>query len=132
MTQLMTVMIVDENTVMREKIAGLLSRLDGVDAVSQLSTPGKLAQAVDEMRPQIILLDAGIVCREQESIRGVQQKFQELRIIALTENDSEFFERSGAASQIRIDGVIKKQDVFDSIKVFVEGLQAQGNGRPQP
>jgi DNA-binding NarL/FixJ family response regulator len=129
--QLMKVMIVDENKVMREKIAGLLSRIDGIDAVSQLSTFGKLEQAVQEMRPQIILLDAGIVCREKGRIHNLQRNNKGMKMILLTEDDKEFFERGGAASEIRIDGVFKKQDVFDSMKNFVDGLETRDNGNPQ-
>ena len=132
MTQLIKVMVVDENAVMREKIAGLLSRLDGIDAVSQLSAIGKLEQAVMDMRPQFILLDAGIVCRDKGIIHDLQQENKEMKIVVLTEDGSEFFDRGGAASQIRIDGVIKKQDVFDEMKSFVEELQTRDNGRLQP
>ena len=119
----MNVMIVEENTVMREKIAGLLSRIEGIDAVCQLSTFGKLDRAVEGMKPDIILLDAGIVCREWEKIFELQRINKGMRFIALTENDKNLFERGNAASEIKFDVVMNKWDVFDRMKGFIEGLR---------
>jgi len=125
--RMMNVVIIEKNAVMREKIAELLYRIDGIGAISQLSNGGRLADLMLDNPPQIILLDAGLAYSEQDNLMFLKHASKDTRIIALAEDDRELFVLTGAVEKVRIDDVIMKKDVFDTVSGLVRKMTARDN-----
>lgn len=125
MTQQMKVMIVEDNAVMREKIADLLLRIEGVDTVVQLSGSAKLADYMKGDPPRIILMDAGVAYREQDNLAFLKHSDKKTRIIALAEDDRELFVLTGVVEKIRVDDVIMKKDVYGEVRGLVRKMAAR-------
>lgn len=53
----MDVLIVDDSSVIRERLAGLLSEIDGVRVVGEAETPGEALEAAERFNPDVVLLD---------------------------------------------------------------------------
>ena len=53
----MNVLIVDDSSVIRERLAGLLSELEGVHVVGEAETPEEAIAAAERLSPDVVLLD---------------------------------------------------------------------------
>ena len=114
------VLVVDENNAMREKIAGLMSRIEGIDAVSQLSDGGKLEDYMKQSAPRIILIDMGVAYREQNRLAAIRRANPDISIIVLIEKGEELFTHTGIGERIGVSRVLPKKDVFSGIQEFLQ------------
>jgi DNA-binding NarL/FixJ family response regulator len=54
------VLLADNSTLVRERLASLLSELDGIEAVRQASTAGETLGNLQELRPDVVILDVNL------------------------------------------------------------------------
>ncbi len=53
----MDVLIVDDSLVIRERLVGLLSELEGVRVIGEAETPDEAIAATEQLNPDVVLLD---------------------------------------------------------------------------
>jgi len=53
----LNVVIADDSPLVRERLAVLLSELDGIDLVGQAGTGDETLQAVERLKPDVLILD---------------------------------------------------------------------------
>ena len=100
-----SILVVEENNILREKLAGLLSRRGNVELVTQMSNSDHLFSAACTLRPDMIVADAALartnrrlICRIKQEMPGTcvilysssdlsdcQDQFQGLGIAAFTD-----------------------------------------------
>lgn len=57
MKKTLNVLIADDSPIVRERLAALLLELDGIELVGQAGTAGETLQAVERLKPDVLILD---------------------------------------------------------------------------
>ncbi len=111
------VLIAENDDFLREKIAGVLSRLECISAVSQVSDMTTLAAMVDKYAPSIILVDLKLASGNKTLINELRRKHEEMRIYFMNENDTKL----PCAEKIDgADGCFFKQNIVSEVHNLIE------------
>ncbi len=86
-------LLVDDHAVVRSGLRMLLGSERDVEIVGEASTASEALQAVDHLRPDVILMDIGLPDMSGiEATREIKKKFPNVAIVALTiHEDEEYF-----------------------------------------
>jgi len=86
-------LLVDDHAVVRSGLRMLLGSERDVDIVGEASTASEALQAVDQLKPDVILMDIGLPDMSGiEATREIKKKFPKVAIVALTiHEDEEYF-----------------------------------------
>ena len=107
------VLVVDDHTLVRQGIVGLLQSKPDIEVVGQAGSAAEATAAVAEVRPDVVLMDITMPgVGGLSGTRAIRERFPEVQVVILTIHDREdyLFEalRSGAAGY-----VLKGADVQD-------------------
>lgn len=116
--------IVDDHEVVREGLAAVLARQSGFEVVAQADSGAEALQAVDRLRPDLVVLDLGLpdiagieLCRE------FRARYPDMRVVILTGSDEE--DNVLSAVIAGANGYLLKQssirEVVKAIGVVAEG-----------
>ncbi|MFQ5861210.1 MAG: response regulator [Dehalococcoidia bacterium] len=119
-----TVLLVDDHTVLRESTHRLLAEIPDIEVVGEAADSEQALALAELYRPQVVLLDiklqrgSGI-----EIARELRSRLPEARILALTGYDAEPYVRAMLA--LGVQGYLLKdtsfQEVVDAIRTVYEG-----------
>jgi two-component system, NarL family, response regulator NreC len=86
-------LLVDDHAVVRSGLKMLLGSERDVDIVGEAGTAAEALQAVDQSKPDVILMDIGLPDMSGiEATREIRKKFPKVAIVALTiHEDEEYF-----------------------------------------
>ena len=86
-------LLVDDHAVVRSGLRMLLGSERDVDIVGEASTAAEALQAVDQSKPDVILMDIGLPDMSGiDATREIKKKFPKVAIVALTiHEDEEYF-----------------------------------------
>jgi DNA-binding NarL/FixJ family response regulator len=112
----MKVLIVDDSSVIRGRLVGLLAEIDGVIVVGEAETPREALKLIKLLVPDIVLLD--IRLREGNGIEVLQQvkllypgvvvivltnyPYPQYRVVSATMGADHFFHKSNELSQVMV------------------------------
>jgi len=84
------VMLVDDHAVVRKGMRALLDREAGIDVVGEAETGEQAVQAVERLRPNVILMDLEMPgCGGIEATRQISGEHPDIRIVVLTSHAAE-------------------------------------------
>jgi AmiR/NasT family two-component response regulator len=116
------IIIVEENGSLRERLSNLISSMSHVSGVTQLSHCQWLVDTVSRVKPQYVLVDMKLALESKNALTAIRSMSPDTTIIALTENDTEMFERVGLSSMINVDRLVKKKRLADGISSFTRDV----------
>lgn len=119
-----TVLIVDDHTLVRDGIRSLLELCDDFEVVGEAADGKEALEKVKELAPEVVLMDLAMpVMTGLEATRRIRKEFPETKILALTQyDDSEYVVpviRAGAL------GFVTKMGAFSEL---VSAIQAVHKG----
>lgn len=83
-----TVMIVDDHTLVRDGIRALLELVDDFEVVGEAANGKEACEKVRELTPDVVLMDLAMpVMNGLEAIRRIRKEFRPAKIIAVTQHD---------------------------------------------
>lgn len=83
-----TVLIVDDHTLVRDGIRSLLELITDVEVVGEASNGKEALEKVKELQPEIVLMDLAMpVMTGLEATRRIHKQFPEVKVLALTQYD---------------------------------------------
>ena len=118
------VMIVDDQTLVREGISMLLSLCQDIELVAEASNGEEAVSLTEEKKPDVILMDIKMpVMNGVKATKIIKRKYPNIKILILTTfKDDEFiFEalKNGADGYILKD--VKSDKIIESIKTVYSG-----------
>ena len=124
----LNVLVVDDNRVIRDAVAALLSKEEGVQVVAATSLGSETLERIEQARPDLVLLPA-LGTRTVELTRAITRRFNGIRVVVfgikeLPEVVTEMIE-AGAAGYVREDASV------DEFREVVR-LAARGEARVAP
>ena len=119
-----TVLIVDDHTLVRDGIRSLLELCDDFEVVGEAADGKEALDKVKELAPEVVLMDLAMpVMTGLEATRRIRKEFPETKVLALTQyDDSEYVVpviRAGAL------GFVTKMAAFSEL---VSAIQAVHKG----
>ena len=119
-----TVLIVDDHTLVRDGIRSLLELCDDFEVVGEAADGKEALEKVKELAPEVVLMDLAMpVMTGLEATRRIRKEFPETKVLALTQyDDSEYVVpviRAGAL------GFVTKMGAFSEL---VSAIQAVHKG----
>jgi len=124
----LNVLVVDDNRVIRDAVAALLLKEEGVQVVATTGLSSETLERIEQGRPDLILLPA-LGTRTVELTRAITRRFNGIRVVVfgikeLPEAVTEMIE-AGAAGYVREDASV------DEFREVVR-LAARGEARVAP
>ena len=124
----LNVLVVDDNRVIRDAVAALLLKEEGVQVVAATSLGSETLERIEQARPDLVLLPA-LGTRTVELTRAITRRFNGIRVVVfgikeLPEAVTEMIE-AGAAGYVREDASV------DEFREVVR-LAARGEARVAP
>jgi len=78
------IMFIEDNRILRENIASMFKKRPDMHVVGNISSVEKILQRIDELKPDIILID--LILANQDSlqlVKLIRKQFQEIKIIVM-------------------------------------------------
>lgn len=134
MENVITVFLADDHTMVREGLASLVARDPGVSVVGQCGDGLSVLPSVQQLRPQIVILDISLpglngldICRE------LNRKFSKTNVLILSMHDNEQF--IARALEYGASGYLLKESAADqlleALKTIARGELYLGPGIPK-
>lgn len=91
------ILVVEERHMLREKISGVLSRMDNVGFVIQTSDMRKMSASFNKCVPDIILIEIGLAKDIGRELEKLRQMKTDLKIVMFADEKTEEYEKAAAA-----------------------------------
>ena len=111
-THMVSIILLEPNVLLKEKIAGVLARNERVWCVVQVNSRADLTRAVDQLYPDFILADM-VALKGTTSVQILGWRMRCSRLFALVDTFSEQYERE--AVRLGFHGLIEKSHVEDEM-----------------
>jgi DNA-binding NarL/FixJ family response regulator len=128
-TKSVSILLAEPNLLLKEKIAGVLARHEGVWCVVQVSRKLELVRAVARLSPDFILADLPLLM-DPETIEILRVFGESARIFALVDTSSGPYSNLGL--RLGLDGLIEKSRVGERIFREIEQLRAEREAADAP
>lgn len=124
------ILVVEDNRLMRDSLARLLSAYPDVEVVSAVDSGSAAAQQVHERKPQVVLLDAALPGGESRSfLSNLKTNMPDAKVLVMdfvpAQQDVDQFIDGGA------NGFIMKDETADDIVKAIRSV-ASGTDLPPP
>lgn len=116
MSRTYSVLLAEPNSLLREKMAGVLTRNRTFWCVILVEGRGNLARATAQAQPDFILADL-IVLKDPELQKYLRRTSADSRIIALV--DSKLEPYMEAARELGLDGIVERGRTGEEIRTIV-------------
>lgn len=118
------VLICDDQDLVREGLQAILSTAPGVEVVGEASDGSEAVDAVERLRPDVVLMDLKMPGRDGvAATRDIAARFEDVRVLVLTTYDAPEWVadaiKAGAAGYLLKD--TPRNQLIDAIKGTVEG-----------
>lgn len=117
-----TVLVVDDHTIMREGIRSLLSAYDDIEIIGE-ATDGKAAiEKATELVPDVVLMDIAMPGMDGlEATRNIRAQVPETKVIMLTQYDDK--EYTQLSHQIGAAGYVPKRALAKELVSVIRAVQ---------
>lgn len=107
-------LVIEQNNTLREKIAGMLSRLDAVEAVCQIRDLNSLDQVLNDFHAHVVLLDMAQALEHEDVVRNSLNRSR-THLVIMTDDTTARYEASGAAARINAAQAVQKSRIASEI-----------------
>jgi DNA-binding NarL/FixJ family response regulator len=118
-----SILLAEPNELLREKMAGILSRQAGVWGVLQVASREGMCAGAEALRPDLILVDLALL-QAREPVLALRRIWTQSRILLLVDSDTGPYH--AAAERWGFDGVLCKAHVAEAITREIDHLLASG------
>lgn len=115
------VLVAEENDILREKIAGLISRQKDVLVVMQVSGQEAMIEAALEGSPDLILADIRLAGPAAAALEDLRKTVRGAKLYLLSDFDGTQYEK--AAAQAGADGLLQKRLLEEKIPLILDELR---------
>jgi DNA-binding NarL/FixJ family response regulator len=125
-----SIMLAEPHLLLREKMAGILSRSERIWCVTQVDSLNGLTRGISDLQPDFILADI-VILMDPETLKKIRRSSASSRVIALVDSKTEPY--VAAARRLGLDGIIEKGHVEESILKEIRALGEPGedsDGKP--
>jgi len=124
-------LVMEENDILREKIAGLISRRPNVGLVAQISSRKRIKNAVDALKPDIIFADVAFARANEQIFNEIRLTSGGVRIVLYTsENGKEYQDQARRLGACMLTDVLRIQETIDDLfrepRTLLEGILTSG------
>lgn len=131
MVEKQSILIVEDQTILREGLRSLLSFQPDLEIIGEAGDGLEGIRSVDKLLPNLVLMDLSMPRMSgMEAIKEIKKKWPEIKILALTVNDSE--EYIMAALKAGADGYILKDstntELLQAIRNILSGKRVLSPG----
>ena len=116
-----SILLAEPSLLLREKMAGVLSRIEKVWCVSQVDSLDGLTRGISDLQPDFILADI-VILMDPETLAAVRRSSATSRVIALVDSRTEPYIE--AARRLSLDGIIEKgrveEGMLDEIRTIAD------------
>ena len=131
MVEKQSILIVEDQTILREGLRSLLSFQPDLEIIGEAGDGLEGIRSVDKLLPNLVLMDLSMPRMSgMEAIKEIKKKWPEIKILALTVNDSE--EYIIAALKAGADGYILKDstntELLQAIRNILSGKRVLSPG----
>ena len=124
-------LVIEQNNTLREKIAGMLSRLDAVEAVCQIRDLNHLDQVLNDFHAHVVLLDMAQALEHEDVVRS-SLNHSRTHLVIMTEDSTARYEASGAAARINAAQAVQKSHIASEIDSILSRAAARLRGDVSP
>jgi DNA-binding NarL/FixJ family response regulator len=116
------ILLAEDHVIFREAIKKGLTETPGIKVVGEVGDGAELLQAIEQLSPQLILLDLGMPhLSGLEAATKIKQLYPEIKILVLTMyNSKEHLFRAFAA---KVDGYLLKENAFSDLLTAIETIR---------
>ena len=125
-TGAVSIIVAEPNLLLREKIAGVLTRNNRVWCVVQVSRKDELVRAAAQINPDFILADVSIL-RDADAEEVLSWFSYASQIYVLVESMSGPYEL--LRSRLGLSGLIEKSNVADSVASEIDCMASRNDSR---
>jgi DNA-binding NarL/FixJ family response regulator len=118
-----SVLLAGANPLLREKLAGVLTRSKTFWCVIQVDGRGNLARAAAQTQPDFILADLTIL-KDPEMLRFLRRTSADSRIIALVDSKLEPYVK--VARELGLDEIIENGRAGEEVRSMIGALKDNG------
>ena len=118
-----SVLLAEPNSLLREKMAGVLTRSRTFWCVIQVEGRGNLARATAQIHPDFVMADLSIL-KDPELLRFLRRTSADSRIIALVDSKLEPYMK--AARKLGLDGITERGRVGEEIRTMIGSVEDSG------
>jgi two-component system, NarL family, response regulator NreC len=131
MSNKIRVLLVEDQTLLREGIKTLLSFQANLEVVGEAGNGLEAIRLVDKLQPDLVLMDLSMpLMGGIEAIQEIRSKWSDLKIVALTVNETEEFIlaalKAGANGYVLKDST--KDELLQAIKEVLSGKRVLSPG----
>jgi DNA-binding NarL/FixJ family response regulator len=119
-----SVLLAGANPLLREKLAGVLTRNRAFWCVIQVDGSANLARAAAQAQPDFILADLTIL-KDMEMLRFLRRTSADSRIIALVDSKVEPYVK--AARELGLDEIIECGRAGEELRSMIGALEKNGD-----
>jgi DNA-binding NarL/FixJ family response regulator len=123
MPRTFSVLLAEPNSLLREKMAGVLTRSRHIWCVIQVDGSSNLARAAAQAQPDFIAADLAIL-KDPEMLGFLRRASADSRIIALVDARSEPYMK--VARELGLDGAFEKGRVGEGIRAMINTAEEPG------
>ena len=130
MARVYSILIAEPNLMLREKMAGVLSRSKKIWCVTQVDSLHGLTRGISDLQPDFILADI-VILMDPETLAEIRRSSASSRVFALVDSKTEPY--IAAARRLGLDGIIEKGRVAEGILQEIREPGGPGedlNGKP--
>jgi len=117
MSRTYSVLLADPNPLLREKLAGVLTRSITIWCVIQVDGRGNLARAAAHTLPDFVLADL-VILKDPEMLRFLRRTSPDSRIVGLVDAIQEPYLK--AARNLGLDGVTERGRAEEAISAMID------------
>jgi len=111
-----SVLLAEPNPMLREKMAGILTRSSTFWCVIQVQGRGNLARAAAQAQPDFVVADL-LLIKDPELIEFLRQTSVDSRIVALVDAKLGFYKK--AIRELGVDGVIERGRAVEDLNAMI-------------
>jgi two-component system, NarL family, response regulator NreC len=125
------ILLVDDQTILREGIKSLLSFQPNLEVIGEAGDGLEAVRLVDKLQPDLVLMDLSMpIMSGVEAIQEIKKKWPEMKLLALTVNETE--EYISATLKAGADGYVLKDstrsELFQAINNVLSGKRVLSPG----
>lgn len=120
MAKSLNVLVVEKHDLLREKIAGVVSRLEDVRMVIQVADCSELTRIAEENAPDLVLMNIRQAHSQRKTIARMKEIQPGAKIFIFAHKDGEQYHL--AATQLGVNGVVNSGRLISDIESVLRKL----------
>lgn len=113
------VVLIEENDMLREKIAGLISRMENVMLVCQANSVCGMKGVVEGIKPDVLLVEESCIFCNEDELNSMKEQVVGLNLVLMVEDNGDNLHRCGMVKNLNLDAIINKKKIHGEFADFL-------------